>query len=56
MITTRAIAEIQIDKPTLTQEFIREFDTELERAVRMIKRKVRWVKKDDGVLQPQCGF
>ena len=56
MITTRAIAEIQIDKPTLTQEFIREFDMEWERAVRMIKRKVLWVKKDDGVLQPQCGF
>ena len=56
MITTRAIAEIQIDKPTLTQEFIREFDVEWERAVRMIKRKVRRVKKDDGVLQPQCGF
>ena len=54
MITTRAIAEIQIDKPTLTQEFIREFDTEWERAVRMIKRKVRWVKKDDGVIQQQC--
>ena len=56
MITTRAIAEIQIDKPTLTQEFIRDFDTEWERAVRMIKRKVLWVKKDDGVLQPQCAF
>ena len=56
MITTRAIAEIQIDKPARTREFVREFDTEWERAVRMIKRKVRWVKKDDGVLQPQCGF
>ena len=33
MISTRAIAEIQIDKPTLTQEFIRELDAEWERAV-----------------------
>ena len=46
MITTRAIAEIQIEKPTLTQDFIREFDVEWERAVLAIKRKVRWVKKD----------
>ena len=46
MITTRAIAEIQIDKPNLTQEFIREFDVEWEKAVSRIKRKVRWVKKD----------
>ena len=46
MITTRAIAEIQIDKQTLTQEFIREFDVEWERAVRAIKRKVIWVKKN----------
>lgn len=53
MINTRAIAEIQIDKPTLTQDFIRDFDSEWERAVRMIKRKVRWVKKDDGVIQQQ---
>lgn len=53
MITTRAIAEIQIDKPTMTQEFIRWFDTEWEQAVQKINRKVRWVKKDDGVLQPQ---
>ena len=46
MISTKSIREIQIDKPTLTQEFIREFDVEWERAVRQIKRKVRWVKKD----------
>ena len=46
MITTRAIAEIQIDKPTLTQEFIREVDVEWEQAVQKIRRKVRWVKKD----------
>ena len=46
MITTRAIAEIQIDKPTMTQEFIRCFDSEWELAVQKIKRKVRWVKKD----------
>ena len=46
MITTRAIAEIQIDKPTMTQEFIRWFDYEWEQAVRKIKRKVRWVKKN----------
>ena len=54
MITTRAIAEIQIDKPMLTQDFIREFDAEWEKAVQRIKRKVIWVKKDDGVIQQQC--
>ena len=53
MITDKAIHEIQLDKKTLSAAFIVDFDAEWERAVRMIKRKVRWVKKDDGFIQQQ---
>ena len=46
MLTDKKIHEVQTDKPTFSAKFIREFDVEWELAVRMIKRKVRWVKKD----------
>lgn len=46
MLTDKQIHEVQADKPTFSAKFISEFDVEWERAVRMIKRKVRWVKKN----------
>lgn len=46
MLTDKQIHEVQADKPTFSAKFIRNFDDEWERAVRKIKRKVRWVKKD----------
>ena len=46
MITDKVIHEIQIDKCTLSAAFIVDFDIEWEKAVRRIKRKVRWVKKN----------
>lgn len=54
MLTDKQIHEVQTDKPTFSAKFIRDFDLEWERAVRRTKRKVRWVKKDDGVIQQQC--
>lgn len=54
MLTDKQIHEVQANKPTFSAKFIRYFDVEWEREVRRIKRKVRWVKKDDGVLQQQC--
>lgn len=46
MISTKLIHEIQMEKKTFSAEFIVNFDIEWEKAVRRIKRKVRWVKKD----------
>ena len=46
-MTKKTIREIQEDKPTLTEKFIRDFDKKWEKTVRRIKRKVIWVKKDE---------
>ena len=46
MITNLVMHEIQMQKPTLTEQFIREFESEWERVRREISRKVIWVKKD----------
>lgn len=46
MITNLVMHEIQMQKPTLTEQFIREFEVEWERVRQEISRKVIWVKKD----------
>lgn len=44
MISKKTIHEILIEKPTLTEKFIRCFDQEWGNAVSRINSKVIWVK------------
>ena len=55
MITTKVIHEIQIDKPTLTQQFIRKFDEEWSEITALLARCDSHTKQEKGCSKKSTG-